>query len=44
MPWAAFTIFFFGFMQLGEICLDADAPFDPTRDLTPQGIKVDSVQ
>ena len=31
-------------MRSGEICLDANASFDPTRDLTPQDIEVDSAQ
>ena len=44
MLWAAFTTCFFGFMRSGEISLGNDSPFDPTRDLTPQDIEVDSVQ
>jgi len=44
MLWAAFTICFFGFLRSGEICSGADGPFDPTSDLTPQDIEIDSIQ
>jgi len=44
MLWAAFTICFFGFIRSGEICSGADGPFNPTSDLTPQDIEIDSIE
>jgi len=44
MLWKTFTICFFGFLRSGEICSGADGLFDPTSDLMPQEIEIDSIE
>jgi len=43
MLWAAFTTCFFGFLRSGEVGLETNGAFDPTRDLTPQDVEVDNL-
>ena len=43
MLWAAFTMAFFEFFRLGELCASATSGFDMAVTLSPQDVSVDNL-
>ena len=42
--WVAFTLAFFDFLRLGEICSPSDKAYDPTAHLSFSGVAIDDPQ